>query len=423
MAAERRLLDEQVPRWVSPGRAVRLGSLGLLVLAVWAALAEVDVVVSAPAAARPSGGTVALRAPGGRRVTQVLVTDGDTVAAGQLIVLFDDAAAESRWRSATAAWQAKRQLQETLQSVARLLEDDAAINDAAISHEDVRLRLVEQRSRMARLDAELHAMDAELSAVLDRAATARQLLVIKEERYTAAQAAFRRGALSRFELLRVRQEAVAQRADAAATAAQAGVLRARMSAHRNASQEVLAGDRHALAESITSLAVEVAQLQTARAEALERRAESRIVAPIAGVVEQLQVAAGEFLERGEAIAVIVPGHRPLLFEARVAPRQAAFLQTGQGCRIKLDALPFARYGALPCTVEWLSQDVVAADRGPGYYLVRVRPATQRLQADGRPVRLQPGATASVDIVAGRRTVLSFVTEPLRRFAAESLREQ
>ncbi|MFU8814547.1 MAG: HlyD family efflux transporter periplasmic adaptor subunit [Pseudomonadales bacterium] len=412
---------EPVPAWLSPATAVRLGTLCLLVLTLWAALAEVDVVVSAPAAARPSGGTVTLRAPGSRQVRQVLAAAGDTVAAGQVIVLLDDTTAESRWRSATVALQVKRQLRATLQTVAQLLDSDAPLS--AGMADDVRLRLVEQRSRMAKLDGELTAMETELSALLDRAATSRQLLVIKEERYRAAQTAFQRGALSRFDLLRVRQEAVAQRADAAANAGHADVLRARIGAHRNARREIASGDRQALAESIDSLKVEVAQLQAARAEAAELRAESRIVAPIAGVVEQLQLAAGEVLERGAVVAVIVPAHQPVVFEARVAPWQAAFLHPLQSCRIKLDALPFARYGALPCTVELLSQDVVAADRGPGYYLVKVRPATQRLQADGQPLRLQPGATASVDIIAGRRTVLSFVTEPLRRFAAESLREQ
>jgi HlyD family type I secretion membrane fusion protein len=401
--------------------AAALGSGCLLLLTLWAALTEVEVVVSAPAAARPAGGTSTLRASGPRRVVEVLVEEGDVVAAGQLIVLLEDAAARSRRHSVSVALAAQRHRLATLQEVARTLDGGLALGDDVA--DEVRLRVVEQRSRRARFDGEREAMAAELKALKARGSAARQLLLIRDERHRAAEIAFQRGALSRFELLRSWQDALAQRAEVEGADDQAGILRARMSAHRSAAQESSSHDRQVLDDAIVALGIEVADLEAAQAEAQERSLEGRIAAPVAGVVEQLRSSPGELVDRGEVVAVIVPAGRPLMFETRVAPSQAAFLRRGQNCRIKLDALPFARYGALPCTVESLSADVVAAERGVGHYLVRVRPAAERLEADGRPVRLQPGATAWVDIVAGRRTVLSFVTEPLRRFAAESLREQ
>ena len=175
-------------------------------------------------------------------------------------------------------------------------------------------------------------------------------------------------------------------------------------------------------ETIASLEVEVADLESRLAEVKDRRSQGMIRAPVDGVLDQLRVGVGDFVQRGESLGVVVPATDAVRFETRIAPRQAAFLHVGQACRIKLEALPFARYGALPCTVELLGQDVVEDGNGPAHYLAHVQPAAQTLEADGRPVRLQPGATAWVDIIAGRRTVLSFVTEPLWRFARESLRE-
>jgi hemolysin D len=301
-----------------------------------------------------------------------------------------------------------------------LIDGDVPLTDA---HDDgVRLRLQEQRARHARLRAELRALVSEADVVASRAAAARQLARIRQVRHRAAEEAFERGAVSRFELLRVWQESMAQAADLQAAEQQTAALEQRVAAQRHAVREVQAGDRQALGVAIAALEVEVAELEALRAEAGDRRAETRLVAPAAGVVEQLKVAVGEHVERGETLAVIVPVERPLLFEARVPPGQAAFVHPGQMCRIKLDALPFARYGALHCEVASVSHDVVTGDPGVGYYLVRIRPATERLRAHGRLVQLQPGATAWVDIVASRRSVLSFVTEPLRRFAAESLRE-
>lgn len=410
----------RLPRLVSPALAVWLGSVCLLALAGWAALAEVDVVVSVPGTARPAGGVVTLRAPASRRIARVMAAEGDWVEAGALVILLADGAADSRWHSGAVALAARRHELSVLRAVVRRLDADGPVGDAA--PDEVRLRVQELRARRARLQAELRASVSELEALEARIAAGRQLARIRDARHRAAEDAFARGALSRFELLRVWQETLGQRADLRATEEQAAALRERIAAHRHTVREVLAGERQTLATAIAALQVEIAELEATRAEAGDRRAEARVVAPSAGVLEQLSVSPGERVERGEVMAVIIPTHRPLLFEARVSPGQAAFVQPGQACRIKLDALPFARYGALPCQVESVSRDVVAPERGGGYYLVRVQPAAQALEAGGRPVRLQPGATGWVDLVASRRTVLSFVTEPLRRFAAESLRE-
>jgi HlyD family type I secretion membrane fusion protein len=413
--------DQLIPRWVSPAGAAWLGSASLLILMLWAAWAEVEVVIAAPASARPAGGTVAVRAPASGRVSAVLAADGDSVTAGQLLVVLGDGAGDKRWHASAVALEQKHEQLETLRTVSRLLDDGAPLDGDA--PEAVRLRVEESRRRVAKLDDELRALGGELTALHARAAASRQLLRIRQERHRAAEQAFGLGALSRFELLRIWQETLSQRAELQAVLDQVVVMRARIRAQQNAAREILAADRRALASALEAAEVEVAELEAARAEVGDRREDRRIVAQMGGVVEQLALAIGQPVERGETLAMLVPTGRPLLFETRVAPGQAAFLHPGQSCRIKLDALPFARYGSLGCRVETVSHDVVSGDGGPGHYLVRVRPAAEQLQADGRPVRLQPGATAWVDIVAGRRTVLSFVTEPLRRFAAESLRER
>lgn len=393
----------------------------LLTVVVWSAFAEVEIVVTAPAAARPASGIAELRAPDTRSVARVMVEQGQPVAAGDAIIVLESRLLEAQRRSAAQALEARRRALADARAAAQMLENGASADLAPTPR--ARLRVVEHRSRLAQLDAELRAVASELETSRTRGAALRRQLAIRSERYRAAQVALDRGALSHFDMLRARQELLAQRADLDAVLGHVDVLRERLSAQRNVRQGVEAGHRETLMETVAVLEVEVAELETRLAEVDEQRRQGHIAAPIDGVVDQILVAAGDFVQRGEPLGVVVPEDAAVLFETRIAPRQAAFLHTGQACRIKLDSLPFARYGALPCTVALLGRDVVEGGDGPGHYLARVRPAAQELQADGEVVRLQPGATAWVDIIAGRRTVLSFFTEPLRRFARESLRER
>jgi adhesin transport system membrane fusion protein len=413
-------LARALPRYVSPGRIAVIAGALLLSLTAWAALTEVETVVTVPAEARPCGGSAQVRAPVAGRVAAVWVAEGEAVTAGRKLLRLDDAGAHSRWRSARVALEARRRALAEVKAVAEALATGEAQEGA---DGQVRLRVAQQRARLDRLDAEVAALVRERALLTARAAAGRGLLDIRRERLRGADAGHRRGAVSRFELLRLQQDYLAERAALEALERQAEVLGERETAARSARWEAELSQRQSLEASRRALAVEVAELEAAVAEAAGRDRRQHVRSPVDGVVDRLDVAAGAVVDRGELLAVVVPTERPLVFEARVAPRQAAFLRPGQPCRLKLDALPFARYGVLPCTLERLALDVVSGEAGAAHYRLRVRPAADRLTADGVPVRLQPGATARVDVVAGRRTVLGYLTEPLRRFARESLRER
>jgi HlyD family type I secretion membrane fusion protein len=390
----------------------------MLALLSWSALTEVDMVVTVPVVARPTTGTVELRAPVAARVARTPVPEGAEVAAGQLVVALDAQLARAHLQSSTDAMDNRRRQLADQRAVMALLEGtaaDAPATDAA------RLRVRAQRGRLARLDDDIRALESELRSLRRRSVVARRILSTERERDRAVAQAVDAGALSRFEGLRARQALDVRAAEVAALDGQAIVLMQRLAGQRHARTAEDAGFRESLLRSIGALELELAQLAAQQADAIEQLRSTAIDAPRAGVADRVLVKPGDFVERGEIVAVVVPVAAPVYFEGRVAPRQTAFLAPGQSCRIKLDALPFARYGALPCTLQTLGHDAVRGEGG-GYYLARIRPVGQAIPGRAANVTLQAGATGSVDIVAGKRTVLGFFTEPLRRLADESLRE-
>jgi len=413
------MLADRLPHQVSLWRGALLGTLCLLVLLIWAALTRVEIVVTAPATARPVGGATELRAPASRVVARVHVQEGQPVSRGQLIAVLGSGSEESHWRSARAALTAQRRVLRDERALLRAL--DGQIDGAAVSAQ-VRLRLREHRGALAGADAQAASLLAEQRAAAARAAVLERLVAVKAERRAAVEAAGAQGAMSRFDVLRAREDHLAHEAELAAAQGVVDAAGQRLRAQRHQRITLDSGFRRSLRAAVDAAEVEVLELRSRLAQAAERRRDHRVTAPADGLMHRVHVAAGEFVAQGDPLGVLLPSQPELVFETRVAPGQTAFLREGQVCRVKLDALPFARYGALPCTVTALDRDAEVSEQGPAHYRVKVRPAAVQLRADGEQVRLHAGATGWVDVIAGERTVLSFVTEPLWRFTRESLRE-
>ena len=129
---------------------------------------------------------------------------------------------------------------------------------------------------------------------------------------------------------------------------------------------------------------------------------------------------GGVVSPGKDIVEIVPLDDALVLETKVMPRDIAFIHPEQRAIVKFTAYDFAVYGGLEAKVENISPDTVVDERGNAYYLVRVR-TTQTNFAEQLPII--PGMTAEVDILTGRKTVLSYLLKPVLRAQAYALRER
>src|SRR5690606_32858 len=208
-------VSQALPRHVSLERASLLALLLLASLLVWSALTEVEIVVMAPAAAHAAGGNAELRAPDSRRIARVLVEEGQRVARGAPIVLLDSRLLRTQHEAARRAALEQRRNLAAIDAALRALADDVPL-DALEPR--ARLQVLSHRSRLAEPDADIRGLVAEHEAARARTAAAERVLAIARERYAAVQAAARQRAVSRFDLLSVRQELLAQQAAAEAAA-------------------------------------------------------------------------------------------------------------------------------------------------------------------------------------------------------------
>jgi multidrug efflux pump subunit AcrA (membrane-fusion protein) len=124
---------------------------------------------------------------------------------------------------------------------------------------------------------------------------------------------------------------------------------------------------------------------------------------------------------------LLPTGADLIAEAKISPADIAFIQVGQRASVKLDAYDSAIFGALRGNVSYISPDVLNEDtkQGPhSYYRVHVLITESEFKGKkARDIQLRPGLSASVEIKAMERTVLSYLTKPITKTLSQSMGER
>ena len=152
--------------------------------------------------------------------------------------------------------------------------------------------------------------------------------------------------------------------------------------------------------------------------------QTEIVAPVHGIVKSIGLyTVGGVAAAGQTLVEIVPLDGKLLVEARLQPRDIAFIHPGQKGVMKLSAYDYTIYGGLMAEVIDISADTLVDEGGQAYYQVRLRLRDPVLAKAGEQIRIIPGMTGQIEILTGRRSVLQYLLKPFLRARAEALRER
>ena len=175
---------------------------------------------------------------------------------------------------------------------------------------------------------------------------------------------------------------------------------------------------------LSSIEGELAELK-ARIPALESRVErTSVKSPVDGVINRINyTTADAYISTGEVLLEIVPTGSDLIVETRIDPKDIADLIIGQDVKISLTAYDATRYGRIDGKILSVSADAIS-DSGSGtqYYLVDVSINSSLYEDDGTEVTILPGMVASIDVLAGKRTILNYFWQPISRTKERALRE-
>ena len=137
------------------------------------------------------------------------------------------------------------------------------------------------------------------------------------------------------------------------------------------------------------------------------------------------ISEGAIVREGDKILTLVQTNEPLYLEIDINPKDISDLQVGLPTSVKIDAMPFQKYGDIEGEVIFVSQDTfpesLAGEKG---FFYRGRIKTQPLSESSMPrdFIINQGMLASADIKVGQRRLISYFTYPITQAFDESFRE-
>jgi adhesin transport system membrane fusion protein len=174
---------------------------------------------------------------------------------------------------------------------------------------------------------------------------------------------------------------------------------------------------------LARLGMELAVVQESLRAAEDRVLRTELRAPVRGTVNALNVTtAGQVVQPGAALAEIVPQGDALEIEVNVPPADVAFIKPGDAASVKISAYDYLVYGALEGKVARIGADTQRDAEGREFFLLTIVTDRTDLGRAGESLPVTPGMTATVDIQTGRRTVLSYLIQPMLRIRSEALRD-
>ena len=417
---------ERFDSWDASRRLIAVSALGLFVLIVWAALAPVDEVTRGMGKVIPSSKAQLVQPAEPATIREILVRAGQSVRKGQLLVRLDDAQSSSelgQLRTETERLQARSQRLTTEAG-----GGPVGCAEGSLCAEEQRLAQVRKataRSREASLASAVEQRRRDLSEGQATVSSLESSLRLSREQVDMLRPLAQQGIVPQTELLTAQREMVD--IQGRLSAARQGVARA-AAAVRQAQSDLqsarLEFRETALSErSEVNTRIAVNQETLRGAEARQQRQELR--APSAGIVNDVQITTvGGFVGAGEKIMQIVPVGDKLLVEARVSPSDIAFIKVGDPANVKVTAYDFSVFGGLKGRVQNVSADSIYDEvEREAYYLVLVETDKAYIERDGKRLPIVPGMVCDVEIITGRKSVLSYLLKPVAKAFDEALTER
>jgi len=190
-------------------------------------------------------------------------------------------------------------------------------------------------------------------------------------------------------------------------------------------RETVLAYRTKVRSELNELQNKLSRINESQVGAQDKVSKALISSPVVGTIKTIHInTLGGVVKPGETIAEIVPTEDKLMVEAKIKPRDIAFIYPGLPAVVKITAYDFTRYGGLTGKVEHISADTTQDEEGNSFYLIRVRTDASSIKnKQGEDMPIIPGMLTEVDVITGKRTILEYILNPILRANEAALRER
>lgn len=371
-----------------------VGIATFLFLAVaWAFWAELDQVSRAQGQVIPTGRVQVIQSTDGGQITNILVREGDKVKKGQLLVELD------KVKLMASVGEAEGKVASLKSSMARI---NAELFDRPLFFPPEVQAFPDFVANQSQLYSKRR------QALNDQVSSLRAQLALMQQELDMNMPLLKQGDVSKADVIRL-QRGVAD-------------LQAQIVNVRNKYLQELQTEYTKTEEDLVTAREILAQRQDALKD-------TEIRAPVDGIVKNIKLTTlGGVLRPSDEVLSIVPTGEVLIVEAKMSPSDIAYVKLDQAANVKFDAYDSSIYGSAVGKVTYISADTLTEQTQRGeekYYRVHISVDTRRMKPhrQGEVIEIQPGMTATVEILTGRNTVWHYLTKPINKTMGEAMTER
>ena len=376
---------------VKSSRIIWVSFILMIALLVWSYFAVLVEVSSGTGKVVPTSKEQVIQSLEGGIISELFVKEGDVVEKDQVLVQLDLTKTEANVEESAAKYRAG------LASIARL---KAEVDGSDLEFPD------ELKNYPSLTSSETRLYNTRQKALEESISSLQRSLELVQEELKLTQALAKQGASSNVDVLRLQRQ----------------LFDLEMKITDKQSEYMVKAR-----EELSRTQAEVESLESiikGRADSLSRLT---LRSPVRGIVKNVMLTTkGGVVPPSGELMQIVPLDDQLLIEARMSPKDIAYIYPGQEAKVKITAYDYSIFGGLEGKVKVISPDTIQDEIKPEvfYYRVFILTDTDSLvdKNTGTSFPIVPGMVATVDVKSGEKTVYDYLMKPFGR-VKEAMRER
>lgn len=403
----------------------------VFIFMIWAAFSELEEVTRGEGKVVPSSHVQIVQNLEGGIISEILVNVGDEVKKDQLLLRMDETRFSSSFEENRAKYLSDKakaaRLKAEATGAALIIPEDVIRERPDIAARerqlyDSRRMEISSSSEIKRQQINQRSQEIkELEAKLDELTRTYTLL---QKEISMIKPLVKKGAASDVEVLQLERQASQMEGEIARVRHEIPRAQSKLQESQVALREMNLNFRNKANMESNDVLREVDEAGSSSLALKDRLDRTSVRSPVDGIVNRLMVkTVGGVVQPGMDLVEIVPKSGSLIIEAKIKPSDIAFLRPGQKATIKFTAYDYTVYGALDAQLESVGADSITDDKGNSYFLVRLRTDKSYLGTAKHPLPIMPGMVTTVDILTGKKTVLSYILKPVLKARSMALRER
>ena len=403
----------------------------VLFFLVWAGASEIEELTRGGGQVVPSREIQVVQSLEGGILSELLVSEGEIVEEGQILLRIDDVAFASEERGTEARFlslKAKRSRltaeangkdyeisKEIKDKLPKVAKNELALYQSRQTELKIAKDILDERLNKAK--AEMSEVDARIQRVANNTAMLRKELSITKDLVA-------KRAVPKLEQMRLEREIQDLNGQVRESKERKVGLQAELTSAEKEREDVDNKFKTQALGELTEVETNLAQLEE-NLTALEDRVSRREVrAPVRGIVNKISIKTiGGVIEPAMKLVEIVPLDDSLKIIARVPPQDIAFLRPGQDVNVKISAYDPQKFGALKGTLARIGANSVTDREENVYFEIEVRTDKNHMGSADNPLPITPGMVAETEIVTGKRTIMEYLLKPILRARDRALTER